>query len=147
MEPLTVIAKHMTGICDVAELCVCALLQMEVFLMMCELCRSLTITLHTALCSLYGDTCLILIHLWLAWLFLWLLSVSFSSALQALPCDIGIATLEMRNTWSWAVNPLGDDSGRTSVAKMCVGGFKRGFVLALVNLTESLCLSLGWCSV
>lgn len=89
--------------------------------MMCELCRSLTITLHTALCSLYGDTCLILIHLLLVWLFLWLLSVSFSSALHALPCDIGIATLEMRNTWIWAVNPLGDDSGRTSVAKMCGG--------------------------
>lgn len=46
-------------------------------------------------------------------------SVSFSSALHALPCDIGITTLEMRNTWSSTVNPLGDDSGRTSVAKMC----------------------------
>lgn len=123
MEPLTVIAKHMTGICDVAELCVCALTNAGFLDDLWTI--SLTITLHTPLCSLYGDTCLILIHLWLAWLFVAPQSVSFSSASHALPCDIGIATLEMRNTWSWAVNPLGDDSGRNSAAKMC-GGFLNG---------------------
>lgn len=40
-------------------------------------------------------------------------SVSFSSALHAPPCDIRIATVEMRNTWGLTVNPLGDDSAKS----------------------------------
>lgn len=137
MEPLTVIAKHMTGICDVAELCVCALTNGGFLDDVWTLQKFDYNPPHSALLTVRGYlshfntsvTCM---------LFLWLLSVSFSSALQALPCDIGIATLEMRNTWSWAVNPLGLGSYLCSKDVCVWGGFKCGFVLALVNLTRSL---------
>lgn len=150
MEPLTVIAKHMAGICDVAELCVCALTNGGFLDDLWTLQKFDYNPPHSALLTVRRY----LSH--------------FNTPVTCMPLSVApqcflLLSITRSALWHWDSN-TGDEkylelgcksSGWRLGSYLCskdVWGFfcfffKHGFVLALVNLTESLCLSLRWCSV